>query len=174
MGWLSSAMPSMCMYRCWSCHSSFCSISTAPTRRMMLSSFGKIPTTSARRLTSLLSRSSGLVGCNFVRCWVGEAGVGEHVGFGLVHAGAELGPTGAQLVGDLSPDLRCAFLIGLKEDLADRGGDDSVLALGHIGQGIAHEVHPAALPGGAHDAGDRALEALVSIGDDQLRAGPRC
>src|SRR3546814_7204438 len=77
----------------------------------------------------------------------------------------------AQLVGDLSPDLRCAFLIGLQEDLADRGGDDSVLALGHIGQGIAHEVHPAALPGGAHDAGDRALEALVSIGDDQLNAG---
>jgi hypothetical protein len=82
-----------------------------------------------------------------------------------------LGQRGAQLVGDLSPDLRCAFLIGLQEDLADRGGDDSVLALGHIGQGIAHEVHPAALPGGAHDAGDRALEALVSIGDDQLHAG---
>src|SRR3546814_19064574 len=71
--------------------------------------------------------------------------------------------------------LRCAFLIGLQEDLADRGGDDSVLALGHIGQGIAHEVHPAALPGGAHDAGDRALEALVSIGrSEERRVGQEC
>lgn len=38
----------------------------------MLSSLGKMPTTSARRLTSLFSRSSGLVECNFVRCWVGK------------------------------------------------------------------------------------------------------
>ncbi len=38
----SSAMPSICMYRCWSCQSSFCSSSTAPTRRVMLSSLGKM------------------------------------------------------------------------------------------------------------------------------------
>lgn len=38
-----------------------------------LSSFGKMPTTSARRLTSLLSRSSGLFECNLVRCCAGKA-----------------------------------------------------------------------------------------------------
>ena len=31
-------------------------------------SFGKMPTTSARRLTSLFSRSSGFVECSLVRC----------------------------------------------------------------------------------------------------------
>lgn len=53
----------------------------------------------------------------------------------------------------------------------NRGGDHGVLALGHIGQGIAHEVDAAAQPGGAHDVSDRALEAFVDIGDDQLYAG---
>src|SRR5690606_9428772 len=52
----------------------------------------------------------------------------------------------------------------------DRGGDDSVLALGHVGQRVPHEVDAAALPGGAHDAGYSALEALMGIGDDQLHA----
>jgi hypothetical protein len=38
-------------------HSSFCSIRTAPIRRLMASSLGKIPTKLARRLTSLFRRS---------------------------------------------------------------------------------------------------------------------
>ena len=71
-GGVSSAMASSCMERCWSCYSSFCSRSTAPIRRTMAGSLGKIPTTSARRLTSLLSRSSGLVLCSLVRCWAGN------------------------------------------------------------------------------------------------------
>src|SRR5207302_7769764 len=36
--------------------------------RMIAASLGKMPTTSARRLTSLLSCSSGLVLCNLLRC----------------------------------------------------------------------------------------------------------
>lgn len=36
--------------------------------RMMLASLEKIPTTSVRRLTSLLRRSSGFVLCSFVQC----------------------------------------------------------------------------------------------------------
>src|SRR5258708_1182666 len=39
---------------------------------VILPSFGKIPTTSARRLTPLLRRSSGLVECNAERCWAGK------------------------------------------------------------------------------------------------------
>ncbi len=34
-------------------------------RRVMLSSLGKMPTTSARRFTSLFSRSNGLVLCSW-------------------------------------------------------------------------------------------------------------
>src|ERR1019366_5480198 len=46
---------------------------TAPTRRTIDSSLGKMPTTSARRLTSLLRRSSGVVGCSLVRGCAGKA-----------------------------------------------------------------------------------------------------
>jgi putative transposase len=92
---------------------------------------------------------------------LGEGHVGEHVMLGVVHAGAELRPAGAQLVGDLAPDLCRGSVVGLEEDLADSGGNNSVLALGHVGQGIAHEVDAATLPGGAEHSGDRCLEALV-------------
>ena len=68
----SSAMPSTCMYRCWSCQSSLASSSTAPTSRVIDSSEGK-PTTSARRLISRLRRSSGLVECSLVRWRMGKA-----------------------------------------------------------------------------------------------------
>ena len=47
------AMVSSVMYRArWTAHSSFCSSSKAPTSRTMASSFGKMPTTSVRRLIS--------------------------------------------------------------------------------------------------------------------------
>ncbi len=42
-------------------HSSCCSASTAPTRRMMLVRSGKMPTTSVRRRISRLRRSLGLL-----------------------------------------------------------------------------------------------------------------
>jgi hypothetical protein len=43
--------------------------------------------------------------------------------------------------------------------------------LGTRAKQVAHEVHPAALPGGAHQhRGDRALQALVGVGDHQLDA----
>ncbi len=102
---------------------------------------------------------------------LGEGHVGEHVVLGIVHASAELWPAGAQLISDLPPDLRRSGMVGLKEDLTDCSGNDGILALGHIGQGVAHEVDAAALPGRAHDAGNRRLEPLVGIGDDQLHAG---
>jgi hypothetical protein len=53
-------------------YTSFCSSRTAPISRVMLASFGKIPTTSARRFTSLFNRSNGLVECSLVRCWPGK------------------------------------------------------------------------------------------------------
>lgn len=46
---------------------------TAPISRVMMTSLGKMPTTSPRRLTSVLRCSSGLVLCNLVGCWAGKA-----------------------------------------------------------------------------------------------------
>src|SRR4051812_20351668 len=45
-----------------------------------------------------------------------------------------------------------------------------MLGLGHMSQGIAHEVHPAALPAGLEDLGNGGFEAFVSVGDDELDA----
>jgi len=44
-----------------SCQCSSCSSSTAPTRRVIAASLGKMPTTRVRRLISSLTRSSRLV-----------------------------------------------------------------------------------------------------------------
>lgn len=52
---------------------------------------------------------------------LGECHVGEHIVLGGIHAGFELRPAGAQLVGDLAPDLSSGAMIGLDEDLPDRG-----------------------------------------------------
>jgi hypothetical protein len=49
----------------------FASSRTAPISRTIAASLGKMPTTSARRLT--LSRSSGLVLCNLLRCGSGKS-----------------------------------------------------------------------------------------------------
>ena len=48
-------MASTCIYRCWVAHSSLASSSTAPIRRRMDASPGKMPTTSALRFTSFRS-----------------------------------------------------------------------------------------------------------------------
>jgi hypothetical protein len=59
---LKAAMVSSVMSRArWTAHSSFRSSRIAPTRRVIASSLGKMPTTSVRRLTSPLSRSRPLV-----------------------------------------------------------------------------------------------------------------
>ena len=58
---LTGAMDSSVMYLLETAHSSFCSSRIAPTRRVMASSLGKMPTTLVRRLTSICSRSMGLV-----------------------------------------------------------------------------------------------------------------
>src|SRR3954470_1730256 len=86
----------------------------------MLSSLGKMPTTSARRFTSLFRRSSGLVEWILVRCWAGKVHVRQHVGLALVDERAELGPFGAQLVGHVPERLAGSGAIGLDERLPQR------------------------------------------------------
>lgn len=49
--------------------------------------------------------------------------------------------------------------VGLVEGLPDGGGDDGVLALGDMGEGVADPVNPAPLPGCLEDPRDGGLEA---------------
>ncbi len=66
-------------------------------------------------------------------------------------------------------DLRLGrLLIPLGEDGAHRRRHHGLVAMGHVGQDVAHEVHPAPLPGcaGQH-AGDGFLKSQVSIADHQ-------
>src|ERR1700727_2009517 len=113
---------------------------TAPTSRTIDSSFGKMPTTSARRLTSLFSPSREFL---------------------------EPGP---QLIGDVPPDLARDLAVGLDESLADGGGDNRLLRLWHVGQRIAHEVHATALPCRADDPLDGGLQPFVRVRDHKLDA----
>ena len=53
----------------------------------------------------------------------------------------------------------------LGEGGGDEGGDHPPAVLAGMGQGVAHEVHPAALPGGVQHLGDGGLDALMGIGD---------
>ena len=100
----------------------------------------------------------------------GEGHVGQHVVLALVHELGQLRPAGAQLVGDAAPGLAGIVAVGLVEGLADRGGDDGVLAARDVGQGVAHPVHAAPLPSRLEDALDGRLEAAVGVGDHQLDA----
>jgi hypothetical protein len=49
------------------------------------------------------------------------------------------------LVGDVAPGLDGGLLVGLGEGLADRGGDDGVLALGHMGERVPDPVNAGAV-----------------------------
>lgn len=48
--------------------------------------------------------------------------------------------------------------------------DFTAAALAGVGENVAHEVDPAALPGRAEHLGDGGLQAFVGVGDDQLDA----
>ena len=58
----------------------------------------------------------------------------------------------------------------LRERGADPGGDDTALRVACVGHRVAHEMHPAALPGRVQHLGDGRLQAIMGVGDDQLHA----
>ena len=125
----------------------------APTRRVMASSLGKMPTTSVRRLISPLSRSSGLVlwifglwSPAFAGQALGEAHKGQNIGFGLVHQSGQLGDLGPELIGHLAPLGAGHFGILLGKGGGDEGSNDAPALLAGMRQNIAHEVHAATLP----------------------------
>src|SRR5829696_9779890 len=101
----------------------------APTRRMTAGSLGKMPTTRARRLISLLTRSSGLVDHTLGQWLRGKAG--EHFGFGLIHQWPDLGEGCGELVADAVPGVGDGAGVGLGEDRPEYGGDHVLVGLGH-------------------------------------------
>ena len=73
--------------------------------------------------------------------------------------------------GSLMPSLSASGLVAfLDKGDAHGGGGHGALPPGDMGQGVPHEVDPAALPGGAEHLGGGRLEPLTGIRDDQLDA----
>lgn len=94
-----------------------------------------------------------------------EAHIGQDIGLCRVHQGRQVRHLGPELVGYPSPLLLGRLGIFLGEGGSNEGRDDTPSAAAGMGQGIAHEVYPAALPGGGEDLRDRGLQALVRVGD---------
>ena len=90
--------------------------------------------------------------------------------FRPVHQSGEFWHFGSELVGDLAPLDTGGFGIVLGKGGADKGGDDAAALLAGIGQGIAHEVHTAALPGGMQYPRDGGFQTLMCVRDHQLDA----
>src|SRR5467141_1108067 len=89
----------------------------------------------------------------------GKAHEGENIGFGLIHQRGKLCHLGSELIGHLTPLGAGHFGVFLSEGSGDEGGNDTPALLAGTGQDIAHEVHPATLPGGVQDFGNRRLES---------------
>jgi hypothetical protein len=93
----------------------------------------------------------------------GEGHLGEGVLLTVVHPRGELGPTAAQLVGEVAPSLVRGVGAGFLEDLADRSGNHGVVALRGVYQGVAHPMHA------------RAIEKLLSPQPQRFVSGAaRC
>ena len=93
-------------------YTSFCSSSTAPISRVMLASFGKMPTTPAFAgagagppLDLLVQAFQWVGGVQLGAVLSREGHVGQHVVLASVHQRAQLGPARPQLVGDVPPGL---------------------------------------------------------------------
>ena len=133
-------------------------------------SLGKIPTTSARRLTSLFSPLQRVRAVDAGAVLSGEIQVRQHVDLAVVDERAELRPLAAELVGDVAERLAGGDTIRLNERLSERRGRHALLRLRDVGQRVAHPMDPTPLPRGAEHAADRRLEPLVRVGDHQLHA----
>src|SRR6266480_1450298 len=96
VGFRQAARTSGPMYRRASVHSSFCSASTAPTRRMMASRPGKMPTTPVRLLYLFVRTFLWIVAPDLAPHLAGEGGEGEDVLACLVQVGCGLGELGLQ------------------------------------------------------------------------------
>src|SRR5512144_392243 len=153
------------------CHSSWASASTAPVRRNSAAGFGKIPTTSVRRLISLWRRSNGLVLQIFLQCASGKSANAVRSALASRSMPATAGNLLSSRAATVSTWSRTRRG-GLGEDGADGGGDHLGVALAHLGERVAQEVDAASLPARALQHGrDRGGQPAVGVADDQLHAG---
>lgn len=87
---------------------------------------------------------------------------------GCVHEQTKFGEPGAELIGDPAPLGAGGLRVVLGESRGDEGRDGPSAALAGMGQRVAHEMHPAALPRRAKHLGDCRLDALMRVADHQL------
>jgi hypothetical protein len=111
------------------------------------------------------------VGASDLAPVVGREGVeGQDVVLGALHQGNDLGELALQRGHRFGePVARLVETVGV-EDRADQRRQQAVLVAACVPQAVAQEVHGAALPRRAEHLGDRVLQALVGIADDQLHA----
>jgi hypothetical protein len=102
---------------------------------------------------------------------VGREGVeGQDVLLSGLEHGGDLGQRALQCrdcLGELV--ARRGVVLGV-EDRADQRAEQPVLIAAGVPEAVSEEVHRAALPRRAQHLGDRVLQPLVGIGDDQLHA----
>jgi len=129
-----------------------------------------MPTTSERRPISRLMRSSGFAPAQLAPVLGREAHEGEQVLLGRFEQPGDLGRR--LLQGGDGGGEALARLSGALggEDLADGTGNEWLVGLAAVAEHVPEEVHRASLPRTAEDLGDRALQALVGVGDGQLHA----
>jgi hypothetical protein len=142
----------------------------APTSRTMAASLGKDADDLGTALDLAVQPFERIGGMELGAMLSGEVHVGEHVGRGFVHQRRELWDLGPELIGDAAPLLLGRLGVVLGEGGGDEGRDDTPAAPAGMGQNVAHEVDASALPSGGEDLRHRRLDALMSIGDDQLDA----
>ena len=94
----------------------------------------------------------------------GEGHGRQHFVLGAVHQRTQLGQLASQLICDRAPLRMGGLGTVLGEDGGDGGADHAALGLVGMRQGVAHEVHPAALPGGLEYLGRCGLQPEVGVG----------
>ena len=131
-----------------------------------------MPTTRARRLISLLSRSQRVGGPDLAPVRPRERGEGEDLGLGLVHQRADLGEPAGELVRTWSQVAATASASGWAKMVRNTAATMSVWVLGTMGEQVAGEVDPAPLvrrrPG---SSAERLDQAGVLVGDHQPHPG---
>jgi hypothetical protein len=100
---------------------------------------------------------------------VGREGVeGQDVVLGALEHAGDLGQRALQRRDCLGERVAGAGEIGGVEDRANQRRQEPVLVLARVAEAVSEEVHRAALPRRAQHLGDRVLQSLVGVGDDQL------
>jgi len=79
-------------------------------------------------------------------------------------AAAKVGSRGARVRREFDSPDRLLIRLTLGKGGGDEGRDDTPARLAGMGEGDAHDMHPAALPGAGQHLGDGGLDALTRTG----------